>query len=90
MRLLEVLRALAHCRRNRHRVVRVLCEHVREEGGHPLLDAVRITLDDRAHAQDGGVELAQRDCVSGRGLVGEGGLIEKADKAVLRKVYRQL
>lgn len=36
----------------------MLCEHIRQQVGHPLLDRVWEAVDKRTNAEDGGVSLA--------------------------------
>ena len=84
MRLLKVARALAHRRRHRRRVVRVLRQHIREQRGHPALDGVGEGVDERADAEDGGVPLAQGVRVGGRGARGELVRGDETNEAVLQ------
>jgi hypothetical protein len=70
-----------------HRVVRVLGEHAREKLGHPALDRVRVCVDERAHAEDRRVPLADRARVRGRAARRERLAREQAREAFLEREH---
>ena len=66
VRLLERARANSHRSRNGDRVVRVACEHAREEVWTPPWHRIRERFNERFDTQDGRVQFAERECVGRR------------------------
>lgn len=62
----------------------MLRQDVRQKLGHPPFDGVRVTVDQRHDAEDGGVALTDGGGVDGRLAVGrEVGAFEEAEETFL-------
>lgn len=71
MCLLEVARALPYGRRDRYRVVGVLHQHAREQGGKPSFDGIRITFHKGTNSENCCMTLADGIGIGGVTSVGQ-------------------